>query len=104
MSAIDSIANPLIDPAISRSLVPVKPASRAGNSTDQARQKGSPPPIISKDMQAGLQIRAELLQQKHPMADGDSARSRHAIGAYSALSNSEERERVSTLLGIDEYA
>ncbi|MEJ1298606.1 MAG: hypothetical protein RPU63_14155 [Candidatus Sedimenticola sp. (ex Thyasira tokunagai)] len=104
MSSIDSIANPLIDPAISRSLQPVRPVVQTGNTPEQAPNKKPPPVTATKDMLAGLQVSAELLQKKHPMAEGNSARSRHAIGAYRALGNSEERERVSTLLGIDEYA
>lgn len=104
MSSIDSIASPLINPAISRSLVPVRPVSSAENSSTPPERE--PPSIeaLSRPVKAELQDRADLLQQRQPQAEGDTAHRRHAIGAYRALSNSEERERISTLLGVDEYA
>ncbi len=81
-------------------LVPLQPSVEVGNSNEQtSANKPSPPPPVSRDMLEGLQIRAELLQQKHPMAEQNSTRGRHAIGAYGALKNSEERDRISSPAG-----
>jgi len=46
----------------------------------------------------------EILRQP-PLSDGEvSLQNLQAIRAYRSLENAQEQERVSTLLGIDEYA
>jgi len=47
---------------------------------------------------------ADILRQRALSVDGVSLQNHQAIRAYRSLENAQEQERVSTLLGLDEYA
>lgn len=51
-----------------------------------------------------LQAQVELARREPQMEQVLEPRNRLAIAAYRTLENGSERERLSTLLGIDEYA
>lgn len=102
---INSIGNRFHDPAIARSLVPVQPSSKGD---DPSRRPSPPLParavVPSGELRAGLENRAGLIHQQNLMDDGINARNRQAIRAYRTLEDAEEREKVSRMLGVDEYA
>jgi hypothetical protein len=54
-------------------------------------------------MQDRLQVRAVILS-RDSNPSGLSPRGREAVVAYRALYSEEEREQISDLLGVDEYA
>jgi len=47
---------------------------------------------------------AEIFRQRALSVDEVSLQNHQAIRAYRSLENAQEQERVSTLLGLDEYA
>jgi hypothetical protein len=101
---INAIGSTSYDPAIARSLVPVQPAARGD---DPSRRSTLPPPgttVPSGELRTGLEGRAGLIYQQSLMDDGINAKNRQAIRAYRTLEDAEERDKVSRMLGVDEYA
>ncbi len=102
---INSIGSALFDPAIARSLVPVQ---SAGQGEDPSRRFNQPPPvkaiIPTGEQRAGLENRAGLIYQQNFGDDGINAKTRQALRAYRTLEDAEEREKMSRMLGVDEYA
>ncbi|MCW8944216.1 MAG: hypothetical protein OQL27_05525 [Sedimenticola sp.] len=105
MGSINALSSAFYDPSISRALVPVSPTTPGD---DSARRPVSPPPlqavIPTGDIRSSLESRASLIAQQSLIDDGVSSRNKQAIRAYRTLEDAEEREQVSRLLGIDEYA
>ena len=85
---------------VSKALASVRPAQRTENSTRESEPEGAP----SRPAEQQLQTRAQLLRQQPQMDHRLPQRSRLAIDAYRTLDASAEREKLSSLLGIDEYA
>ena len=106
MSTIESLSSTFYDPSISRSLVPVQPAARGDDPSRRFNQPAQPPRAIipAGELRSGLESRAGLIYQQSLSDDGINARNRQAIRAYRTLDDAEEREQVSRLLGVDEYA
>jgi len=102
---INSIGSAFFDPSIARSLVPVQPASQGD---DPSRRFDQPAPvkavIPAGEQRAGLENRAGLIYQQNLADDGINAKTRQALRAYRTLEDAEEREKVSRMLGVDEYA
>ncbi len=64
---------------------------------------GAVSPTLSQDQRNHLSGMAATLSQDSDMA-GLSARVRHAVQAYQSQAVDAEREQISRLLGVDEYA
>jgi hypothetical protein len=58
---------------------------------------------VAESVQDRLQVRAVILSRE-ANPSGLSPRGREAVIAYRSLYSEEEREHISDLLGIDEYA
>ncbi len=104
MNGINSIGTSLFDTTVQRALVPVEPYAPSKDSTQQPVKQQPAPITLTSDLLNRLQITADLLQKRAVIDNGATQRNRHAISSYRTLNDSEERERVSSLLGIDEYA
>jgi len=105
MGTIDAIGISYLDPAVSRALVPVRRTTDSDNSNNQ-RQPTSPaqPAVPPGALRSSLETRADLLQQR-VFSDGNTSnRTLNALKAYQSLSDDKEREQISQLLGVDEYA
>lgn len=102
---INSIGNAFFDPAIGRSLAPVQPAS-PGNDPARRFEQSVPVKTVTPagGMRTDLENRAGLIHQQNLSADGINAKTRQALRAYRTLEDAEEREKVSRMLGVDEYA
>jgi hypothetical protein len=87
-----------------RALLPVAPVDPPGS---VRREQSAPlhPPVTAKKVGDSLQLALELLPiHNNRLADNVGQQYRSAIDAYLSLHSNEKRERVSDLLGIDEYA
>ena len=84
----------------SKALVSVQPAQRTDNADREAESGRAR--SLSVDRQ--LQTRAQLLGRQQRTDQGLPPRGRQAIDAYRTLEVGSERDRLSSLLGIDEYA
>jgi hypothetical protein len=104
MRAIDSIGISYLDPAISRALVPVQSQEGVANSQREPALPPVPPVIPSGEQRSVLETRAELLQQRSFSNDNTTNRNQQALRAYRSLSEERERDQISQLLGVDEYA
>lgn len=85
---------------------PLTPAQESGQLQDQARQPGqqtSLPAAPGEGVREQLQIRAVILGRESNPA-GLSPRAREAVLSYKAAETYDERDRISELLGVDEYA
>lgn len=105
MASINALSSAFYDPSVSRALVPVSPATPG----DEASRRPVPPPPIpliapTAELRSSLESRAGQIAQQSLSDDAVSSRNRQAIRAYRMLEESEEREQVSRLLGVDEYA
>ena len=104
MNSINSIGTSLFDTTVQRALVPVQPYTPAKDSSQQPAQQQPTPVRLTTDLLNNLQITADLLQKRSITDNGVTQRNRYAISSYRTLNDSEERDRVSSLLGVDEYA
>ena len=92
-------------PSFSRALAPVQPLSRIRD--DVSREPQQPPlqtPRIRMTRTGTLAGAAEILRQRALSNDEVSLQNLQAISAYRSLENAQEQDRVSSLLGVDEYA
>jgi hypothetical protein len=82
------------------------PAQESGQLQDQARQPGQQAPLptpLGEGQREQLQVRAVILgRESNPT--GLSPRARDAMLSYRTAQTYEERDRISALLGVDEYA
>ena len=92
------ILSPLRAPLPSAEL---QPASQQGERTTAVALPQSPPITRSAPDEAALQARLRLFEQQRDNAGNAPNR---ALRAYQSLGQATERERISQLLGIDEYA
>lgn len=104
MRAIDSIGISYLDPAVSRALVPVQSQEGVANNQHEPSPPPVPPVVPAGEQRSILETRAELLQQRSFSNDNTSSRNQQALKAYRSLSEEKEREQISQLLGVDEYA
>ncbi len=105
MGTIDAIGISYLDPAVSRALVPVQPATNSDNSNNQRQPTPSAQSAVPTGAQrSSLETRADVLQQR-VFSDGNTPnRTLNALKAYQSLNDDKEREQISQLLGVDEYA
>lgn len=104
MTPIDSFHGRQIGTSISRAVVPVLPPGKAQGSTHQHQPGKAPIRVVAAAPSAGdLEIQLQLLQRV-VNANGASSRSFYAVRAYQSLASNEQRDRISRLLGVDEYA
>lgn len=102
---INSLGSAFFDPSITRSLVPVQPASQGDDPSRRFDQSTPARAVIpAGEQRAGLEVRAGLIYQQNLADDGINAKTRQALRAYRTLEDAEEREKVSRMLGVDEYA
>lgn len=102
---INSIGSAYFDSSIARSLVPVQPATQGDDPSRRFNPPAPPRAVLpAGQLRAGLENRAGLIYQQNLSDDGINARNRQAIRAYRTLEDAEEREKVSRMLGVDEYA
>ncbi len=92
-----------------RGLLPVRPLRPVPAAAGGTRQGGEQPSRAAAEGSPAALVRAapRPLQEPPRLAatpNGGSRYSRSAIQAYRALEQSEQRRRLSQLLGIDEYA
>jgi hypothetical protein len=105
MGSMNAISSAFYDPSISRSLVPIQPATQVDDPARRAIPSQPPQAVIPiGELRSSLESRAGLYSQQAIADDGINNRNRQAIRAYSMLDEIEEREQVSRLLGVDEYA
>lgn len=106
MNSLNSVGSALFDPSLSRALAPVQqPAAQDGSTTRNPTAPPSPQAIAAAtQIRVGLESRAGLIYQQALAEDGINAKNRQAIRAYRTTEEAEEREQVSRLLGVDEYA
>lgn len=103
MTTIQSSHIPPFNPSASRALVPAVPAE----AESRAKAPVTPTPsasAINADQQRRLEARVERFSQRAVPDNGTSTRNRQAIQAYQSLTENDERDQVSQLLGVDEYA
>lgn len=85
---------------------PLAPSQESGQLQDQARQPGQQAPVPAtpgEGVREQLQIRAVILgRESNPT--GLSPRAREAVLSYKTAQTYEERDRISEMLGVDEYA
>jgi hypothetical protein len=91
----------LPDTGAPRALTPALPGGQIRDERQQGTQP--PPPIINVEEQQRLEIRASLLSRQQD-SSGLPNRSKHALAAYRATQTKDERDYVSKVLGVDEYA
>ena len=106
MNSLNAVGNAQFDYSLSRALAPVQqPAAQDPNTAN--RQTPPPPPqaiATAAQIRGGLESRAGLIYQQALADDGINTRNRQAIRAYRTTEEAEEREQVTRLLGVDEYA
>jgi hypothetical protein len=103
MTPVDSIQGRQIGTSISRAVLPVFPPGKAQGSTQH--QPGKAPIRVVEVMpsQGDLESQVQLMQRRvNP--GGASSRSLYAVRAYQSLASDEEKDKISRLLGVDEYA
>lgn len=106
MNSLNAVGNAHFDYSLSRALAPVQqPTAQDPNAASRATPP-PPPQVIATAAQvrSGLESRAGLIYQQALSEDGINARNRQAIRAYRTTEEVEERDQVSRLLGVDEYA
>lgn len=107
MNSLNAVSGALLDPSLSRALTPVQPSAAQEDTARQQQPIPPPPPqeiASATRIRSGLESRAGLIYQQALAEDGVNARNRQAIRAYRTTEETEEREQVSRLLGVDEYA
>ncbi len=102
VNTIANIVNPYASPDSPRALSPVQ---ESGPARDQLPRQQEPhtPIVVAEDVRSQLQVRAVILSRESNPS-GLSPRGREAVVAYRALHSEEERQHISDLLGVDEYA
>jgi hypothetical protein len=83
------------------------PAQESYKPQNQARQQETVPslPVPAKEgVREQLHIRAVIMGRENSAATGLSSRGREAVVAYRSTQQNEERDQISKLLGVDEYA
>jgi len=80
---------------------------QSNSAYDNSRQPPPPQqPIVAPTVsqRVSLEARADLLQRHLFSENGASSRTLQALKAYKSLADDKEREHISRLLGVDEYA
>ena len=87
-------------------LVPVGESALTKSAPEKQQAQSYPQAVLAstKAAREGIQARAEMLMQRNLVHDALSGRNRMAIASYRALEESEEREKITSILGVDEYA
>lgn len=102
---INSLGSAFFDPSIARSLVSVQPAGQADDPSRRFDQYTPAKAVIpAGEQRASLENRANLIYRQNLGNDGINAKTRQALRAYRTLEDADEREKVSRMLGVDEYA
>ena len=78
--------------------------SRSGGSPHQSVSSAPLPVLPVLEVSVDLEYRAERLRRQYFSNDQISSRNQQAIHAYNSIKETEERTRVSELLGLNEYA
>jgi hypothetical protein len=104
MNTIHSSNIALFDTPVSRSLVPARPVAEANEAGKRPLLPPAPTIAISDEQQQRLEARADRFMRQVEPESETSSRNRQAIQAYQSLVEVNEREQVSLLLGVDEYA
>lgn len=84
-------------------LTPAKESYQPQNQTRQQESLALPVPA-KEGVREQLHIRAIIMGRENSAATGLSARGREAVAAYRSTQQNEERDQISELLGVDEYA
>lgn len=105
MTINDFIGNPAFYPPVSKAVRPVhQPAPVSESTQKQAETYSQNVLTTTRAARETIQAKADLLMQRNASGDGLSNRSRLAIASYRSLEESEERESIRSMLGVDEYA
>jgi hypothetical protein len=106
MNIADSIAGSVYYSPVSKALTPVQPPMPVQGTPKKQPENNYPQAVLTSTRAAreSVQARAEVLIQRNAADESLSGRSRQAIASYRALDETHEREMISSLLGIDEYA
>ncbi len=82
------------------------PTQRSFQLEDQPQQQGrqqSLPVAVGEGLREQLQVRAIILSRDNNLS-GISTRGREAVATYKSLQTRDEKDYLSELLGVDEYA
>jgi len=104
MNTIDSSSLRIISQPRVPALAPVEPAHGA-NYRPESHTPNQALPTVQREPHPNLQeIRADLVQRglMRPAAMG--LRNHLALASYRSLDDLDEKDRISRLLGVDEYA
>jgi hypothetical protein len=104
MNTIDNSSLRIIRQPRVLSLAPVA-AAHASSYRPESRTPNQALPTVQREPHPNLQeIRADLVQRglMRPAASG--LRNQQALASYRSLDDLDERDRISRLLGVDEYA
>jgi len=104
MNTIDSSSLRIISQPRVLALAPVEPAHGA-NYRPESHTPNQALPAVQREPHPNLQeIRADLVQRglMRPAAMG--LRNHLALASYRSLDDLDEKDRISRLLGVDEYA
>jgi len=84
----------------------VRSGSAAKPEQPEQRAAITAPPVVAPEHGAlfEFEYRTHLYQQQSIADDSPSARAQRAIGAYSSVTEVEERARLSEIFGLNEYA
>jgi hypothetical protein len=88
---------------MSRAVLPVFPPGKARGSTQHQPGKAPIKVVATTPSQGDLESQVQLLQ-RGVHTNGATNRSYYAVRAYQSLASNEERDKISRLLGVDEYA
>lgn len=105
MNTIDNSSLRVVSQPRVAALAPVEPAQGTGYRRPESRSPDQPLPAVRREPHPNHQeIRADLVQrgQMRPAAMG--LRNQQALASYRSLGDLDEKDRISRLLGVDEYA
>jgi len=104
MSSADSINGSFLPISVSHTLARVAPVQPSDNRTSESPGRPETSLPLAAEARGRLQLRMEWLAQRTQGEAGmDNVQNRAAINAYRRVADSEERDLVSGLLGVDEY-
>ena len=104
MNTIDSSSLRVTSLPLVSALAPVEPVRGAGH-RPESHTPNQPLPTIQKEPRPDLQeVRANLVQHGLMRPATTGLRNQQAIASYRSLNDLDERDRISRLFGVDEYA
>ena len=104
MNTIDNSSLRIASPPLVRALTPVEPAHDASY-RPESHTPNQVVTTIQREPQPDLrEVRADLVQHGLMRPAVTGLRNQQALASYRTLDDLDEKDRISKLLGVDEYA